>query len=195
MRYLRRKMNFNGATRQLFSRNTWLPEGTVHLEWHKNNLNQIRFDYNLSTNAPQMMDMLDIAFNSDPLNPTLGNPNLKYGLRHVFNLKYNSMNFLWNKLHLMAGAKYTIDQRAVTYGTSYDMATGIRTTKPMNINGNRYGNFYIYASYRPVREKISSSSTRQYSPLPDTRRLFPQPTGVVCNAASATPTIGTNGSP
>lgn len=153
MRYLRRKMNFNGATRQLFSRNTWLPEGTVHLEWHKNNLNQIRFDYNLSTNAPQMMDMLDIAFNSDPLNPTLGNPNLKYGLRHVFNLKYNSMNFLWNKLHLMAGAKYTIDQRAVTYGTSYDMATGIRTTKPMNINGNRYGNFYIYASYRPVRAK------------------------------------------
>lgn len=153
IRYLSRRMNFNGFDRQIRTDNKWMPGIQVWMEWFKRQSNQIQFMYDLSFHEPQMMDMLDVDFNSDPLNPTLGNPNLKYGLKHVFNLKYNSMNFLWHKLYLMAGAKYTIDQRAVTYGTSYDMATGIRTTKPMNINGNRYGNFYIFASYRPVRAK------------------------------------------
>lgn len=151
MRYLRRKMNFNGATRQLFSRNTWLPEGTVHLEWHKNNLNQIRLDYNFSTHEPQMMDMLDIAFNSDPLNPTIGNPNLKYERRHKFDLRYNSMNFLWNKVHFDAQATYTLKQNSIVYASAYDMATGIRTTSPMNINGNRSALARLLVTYKPIR--------------------------------------------
>lgn len=153
VRYLRRKMNFNGVSRQMLSRNTWLPEGQVHIEWYKASLNQISFDYDFSTREPQMMDMLNIFFNSDPLNPILGNPNLKYSFRHSVELKYNSLNYLWDKLFLMAGAKYTIDQNTVTYGTTYDMTTGIRTTKPMNINGNRRGNFYLYAQYKPIRSK------------------------------------------
>lgn len=153
MRYLSRKMNFNGFDRQILTKNKWMPGVEVWMDWYKNYRNKLQFKYDFSIREPNMMDMLDVSFNSEPLNPTMGNPNLKYGFRHYFDLSYNSQYYLLDKLYLMAGANYTFDQNTVTYTTLYNMATGVRTTMPMNINGNRYGSIYLFGQFKPIRTK------------------------------------------
>ena len=153
VRRLNRKMNFAGFNPQILKRNNWLPAVDFYMEYFKHYKNRIDFQYKFETMEPQMIDMLNSSFNSDPMNPTVGNPDLKHTRLHSFEAKYSSETWFWNKLYIYATAKYFLEQNSVTYGYSYDLATGIRTTRPANINGNRHGEFNLFLSFKPLRNK------------------------------------------
>ena len=162
---LRRKMDFKGWNTQTVKRDTWLPGTSIRMSWLKNNKWYATFIYELKSRAPLMTDMLDIRFNSDPMNPTIGNPDLKYELSHHFEMSYNSAHYFFNKLSVFASAKYNLYQNRIVYGTIYDVATGIRTTKPQNVNGNRDGEFYLFMQLFPENtRRLSVLNSLTYAP-------------------------------
>lgn len=163
--FLRRKMDFKGWNAQTVKRDSWLPGASFRIDWMNNNKGFARFTYKLNSSAPLMTDMLDIRFNSDPMNPTIGNPNLKYELNHHFEMNYNSARYFFNKLSLFARAKYALHQNRIVYGTIYDVATGIRTTRPQNVNGNREGEFYLFMQFFPENtRRLSVLNSLTYAP-------------------------------
>lgn len=52
---------------------------------------RIRFNYNTSTNAPNVLQLQDVINNQNPLRITGGNPDLKQEFRHTFSINYNSV--------------------------------------------------------------------------------------------------------
>ena len=94
---------------------------------------QIHASYNLKISAPSMTSLLNIRNDRDPLNITLGNPNLKNTVSHNVWFSYR------NKFGRTLFNAYTggsLHSNSVAYGFIYDKETGVRTTKPENVNGN-----------------------------------------------------------
>lgn len=95
----------------------------------------LRLNYRGNTSQPSMTDMLPITDDSDPLNITMGNPELKPSFTQNFSLRYN--NYIQKHMRtIMAFINYSNTSNSVSNMTTYNESTGGRTTKPMNINGN-----------------------------------------------------------
>lgn len=95
----------------------------------------LRLNYRGSTSQPSMTDMLPITDDSDPLNITMGNPELKPSFTQSFSLRYN--NYIQKHMRtVMAFINYSNTSNSVSNMTTYNESTGGRTTKPMNIDGN-----------------------------------------------------------
>ena len=89
--------------------------------------------------APDMLDLLDIMDNEDPLNIYHGNPELKKTTVHTFSFDHSN-NSPRKQRTFGAYAAYTITQNAKAMGYIYDRSTGIRDYRPENVNGN----YYVY---------------------------------------------------
>ena len=97
----------------------------------------ISLDYRCNSSAPSMNNLLNVRDDSNPLYVTLGNPNLKNTRSHNMSLSYRNISD--DQRIFNVSTNYGITQNAVAMGYVYDKATGIRTTKPDNINGNWNG--------------------------------------------------------
>ena len=80
-----------------------------------------------------MTSLLNIRDDSNPLNITLGNPNLKNTVNHNMNVEYRDK---FGKTLVNANLRGGLSTNAVAYGFIYDRETGVRTSKPENVNGN-----------------------------------------------------------
>ena len=118
----------------LMRRNNVLPTGRI---FYDNNMapkgRQIQASYDFNVAAPSMTSLLNIRNDSDPLNITLGNPNLKNTTTHNLYFSYRDK---FGKTLFNANLRGSLSTNAVAYGFIYDRETGIRTTKPENVNGN-----------------------------------------------------------
>lgn len=95
----------------------------------------LRLNYRGSTEQPSMTDLMPITDNTDPLNITKGNPDLKPSFTNRFFLEYN--NYIQHRQNaIMAFLNFQTTRNSVSTMVRYDEATGGRTTQPMNINGN-----------------------------------------------------------
>ena len=96
---------------------------------------QFRINYRSRTSQPSMTNLLDITDDSNPLNITKGNPGLKPSLNHNFNLNYNTFQMeSMRSVFVFGGGGFT--QNSISNRVYYNEETGVRTTKPENINGN-----------------------------------------------------------
>lgn len=96
-----------------------------------------KYEAQLNPTAPRLMDMIDVTDNSDPLNITEGNPDLKtaYKQSHTLSWTFSTENPespLSNTLRL----NYNSTSNAQTRGYTYDTSTGIRHTRTYNVQGN-----------------------------------------------------------
>jgi hypothetical protein len=99
--------------------------------YHKTNL-QLR--YNIDPELPSLLSMIDVRDDSDPLYISLGNPSLKPIIQHDLLLRYRQTTGYGAS---MSGRiEYTLLKNQVAMGFVYDKTTGVRTTKPDNVNGN-----------------------------------------------------------
>jgi hypothetical protein len=102
------------------------------------------FDYDASVQEPSVDQMQPIRDNSDPLNITAGNPDLKPEYSHRFRLRFNTFDQLtFRSLFANMNIRYTNDK--ITYAQLVD-TNFVRTSLPVNvrndlsINGNfNYG--------------------------------------------------------
>lgn len=108
---------------------------TADFRWKISNVSQLRFNYRANSSQPSMSDLLDITDNSDPLNVRKGNPGLKPSFTQNFRLFYN--NYIPNhQRSIMANVSFSTTRNSISNMVTYDAASGGRTTRPENINGN-----------------------------------------------------------
>ena len=111
----------------------WSP--TANFRWKLSERGNMRFEYRGNTSQPSMSDLLPITDDSDPLNITSGNPDLKPSFTQSFNWRYNDF-FESHQQFIFASLRFSTTQNAVANMVKYDPETGGRTSKPENIDGN-----------------------------------------------------------
>lgn len=98
-------------------------------------VNDLEFSLKLSTKVPDPLHRVDIENDADPLNISLGNPDLKVArvfnptIEWTFNPKNKTLN---NTLRL--NCEWTTN--ALVRGYTYDTKTGVRRNRTYNVDGN-----------------------------------------------------------
>lgn len=151
MRFVRKKYNLNFGVMVQPQRSNYVQDyqgihvdtvrnvvnvsPTLDFRYRFNKVSNLRINYRGTTSQPSMTDLLDITDDSDPLNIKKGNPGLKPSFTNNFRLFYNTY-FEKHQRALMTFVNYSNTRNSISSKVTYDDATGGRTTKPENINGN-----------------------------------------------------------
>ena len=151
MRFVRKKYNLNFGVMVQPQRSNYVQDyqgihvdtvrnvvnvsPTLDFRYRFNKVSNLRVNYRGTTSQPSMTDLLDITDDSDPLNIKKGNPGLKPSFTNNFRLFYNTY-FEKHQRALMTFVNYSNTRNSISSKVTYDDATGGRTTKPENINGN-----------------------------------------------------------
>lgn len=101
----------------------------------KDKRTSLHFRYNGRTSQPSMTNLLDIVDDSNPLYITKGNTHLKPSFSQNINAFFNTYNTDAQR-GIFAHAYFSTTHNSISNKTTYDSETGVRTTQPMNINGN-----------------------------------------------------------
>ncbi len=108
---------------------------TMRLRYKFNETSSLNFDYRGRTSQPSITNMLDITDDSDPLNIRKGNPDLKPSFRSDIRMFYNTYN-AERQRGIFTHMSIQLSQNDISNRVSYNEETGVRTTRPENINGN-----------------------------------------------------------
>lgn len=133
-----------------FHKNTW-----IYCNWmSKDNTRRFGIKYQLNPKTPDLLNMVNMRDDTDPLNIREGNAGLKNSYDHLMNISYNLTmkkvyNYSWS---LDMG--FTGD--AIAMGYTYDSATGIRTYRAQNVDGN--WNIALRNGFMFRKEQLTFSS-------------------------------------
>ncbi|HTN46301.1 MAG TPA: outer membrane beta-barrel family protein [Flavipsychrobacter sp.] len=98
------------------------------------------FNYNGSTQQPTIDQIQPLRQNTDPLNISIGNPDLKQEFNHNFNVRYNNYKvFTGTYTYGGVGVTFTNDDISRTETISDKL---IRTYRYQNVDGNYNGWWY-----------------------------------------------------
>ncbi len=101
----------------------------------------INFNYRGTTRQPTIDQLQPIRENTDRLNIFIGNPDLKVGFTHSFNVGFNTYKTL-SQFGIFANVGVNIPVNAIAFMNSIDVTRGKQTYTPVNVNGNRSWNFF-----------------------------------------------------
>lgn len=113
---------------------------TFEFRYNPNNTTELRINYRGTTAQPSMSDLLEITDDSDPLNITMGNRGLKPSFTNSFRLFYNTF-IMDHQRAIMTFANFSTTRNSISNRVYYEPLTGVRTTRPENINGNWNANW------------------------------------------------------
>ena len=143
-----------GGVNSTLSRKSFLVDiGNAYMTIGDRDAHYLWFNFDLKSQRPDMVAMVDYTDTTDPLFIRKGNPGLKNAL--VFRGDMNYTYWLDTKKRNLLSPliEYGITANALSYGYIYDSATGIRTGSYHNVNGNWYidgGLEYSY-NYKGLR--------------------------------------------
>lgn len=104
----------------------------------------IRINYNGNTNQPSLDQIQPIRVNTDPLNITLGNPDLRPSFRSSLSARYSSYKVLTNQSLYISGY-YSFTNNPIVSNVFTD-AAGKSTYQSVNISDKTPANYSIYSS-------------------------------------------------
>ncbi len=137
-----------GANRSIQFTN-FLP--TANIIFNPKKQRRINIGYNGTTRNPTLQQIQPFVDNIDPLNITIGNPNLKQEFRHNFNLNFSDYKVLKSR-NIYLSANFSTTNNAITTANFID-TLGRRINQAINVNGNYSGSmwsaygFDIFPSY------------------------------------------------
>jgi len=103
----------------------------------------LNFNYSGNTQPPSISQIQPLRENIDPLNVTIGNPDLKQAFANNFSMMYNDFKTLTGRsIWLNTSVSFTNDAIVMSQTTD---ASGKRTIQYVNTNGNY--NTWFYGSY------------------------------------------------
>lgn len=110
--------------------------------------------YRLNPQTPDLLNMVNMRDDTDPLNIHEGNSGLKNSYNHSISISYDmnvkkDYNYSWS---LDAG----LTDNAIAMGYTYDPATGIRTYRAQNVDGN--WNIALYNGFKFQKKRLMFSS-------------------------------------
>lgn len=137
--FMYRKLKFDGVIDQRINRKWIDPEGTFYTEWNLPSMaHRLTFRYTFKGTGMDLMNLVDVTFDSDPLNLRQGNPDLKTGVKHSFNVNYESNKRIFGHLLLGLSADYQLTDRNIAMSRAYDRVTGVSISRPVNVDGCWY---------------------------------------------------------
>ncbi|MFC4211984.1 outer membrane beta-barrel family protein [Pedobacter lithocola] len=104
-----------------------------------------RLNYNGNTNQPSLEQIQPIRVNTDPLNITLGNPDLRPSFRSSINASYNSYKVISSQSIYISGY-FSFTSNPIVSNVFTD-AAGKSTFQAVNISDKMPSNFSIYSSF------------------------------------------------
>jgi outer membrane receptor protein involved in Fe transport len=135
------------------------------------NVKHLRFDYETSMQEPTIQQLQPVVDNTDPLNLSVGNPNLKPGYVHRFNFSYTQFDpGRFVGFFAFINSAYTTN--AIAYSQSVDERL-VRKSMPVNVsdNVNVRGNFNLAFPIKRLNGRFSigpsTSFTRNVNILND----------------------------
>ena len=105
----------------------------ARFQYKFSNFKSISLSYNTSTNQPSMAQLQPVPDNSNSLNIREGNPDLKQEYNHTIMGHLNLLSPYKNKSLFMFFNMQTTQNKIVNYDTVSQL--GVKTTKPVNVNG------------------------------------------------------------
>lgn len=134
----------DGYTGQSFNRDfiNWNPQASYQYRFSQQR--SVSISYSGSTQQPQISQVQPIRVNTDPLNITLGNPNLRPSFSNNLNVYYSSYKILTEQ-SVWISASYGLNMNDITNNTVTD-AAGKTTYQSINLKNKNSTNFNIYAS-------------------------------------------------
>lgn len=108
-----------------------LPDASFQYKFHQ--YSNINVNYSTNTQQPGTRQLQPVADVSDPLNISLGNPDLKRSYNHSISVNFFSTDPFRGK-NMFAFAALNITDDAIVYADEIKTG-GIRTSKPVNVNG------------------------------------------------------------
>ncbi len=100
----------------------------------------LNLSYRGSTQQPTIDQVQPLKQNTDPLNITIGNPNLKQSFTNQFSLSFNDYKILSSR-YTYVGVNFSSIADAIS--ASQTLAATGNTTQYINVNGNYSGDMYI----------------------------------------------------
>ncbi len=141
--------DINKRTNRNISFTNFLP--TAGITFLPKKQRRINLNYNGTTRNPTLQQIQPFIDNIDPLNITIGNPNLKQEFRHNFSLSFNDYK-VFKSRNVYISANFSTTNNAITNANFID-TLGRRINQAINVNGNyngsmwgRYG-FDLFPSY------------------------------------------------
>jgi len=116
--------------------------------------------YNGSTSQPRIEQIQPIRVNTDPLNITIGNADLRPSFTHRFNTNYSASKSISGQ-YLSVNGTYQFSTNQMISRTSIDHATGRTTTQIVNLTDKTPFYYYISAS---ASRRILGGTTVSLSP-------------------------------
>ncbi len=144
--------------------------------------------YNTSTNQPSMSQLQPVPDNSNPLNIRNGNPDLKQEFNHTVMAHLNMLSPYKNKNFFMF-FNMTATQNKIVNADSVNLQTGVRKTKPVNVNGvyNINSNISYSMPVRFLKGSIELGSGGGYA---RNRQLINTTSGTLATNTIRTVTLG-----
>lgn len=113
----------------------------------------LRVFYNGRTGQPSAQQLQPVVDNSNPLNITSGNPDLKQQFIHTFRILYNSFNIFTQKL-FFATINANLTDNDIQNSTSY-LPNGAQFTRPVNLSGTYNVNGFLNYGF-PLKKPKSN---------------------------------------
>ena len=95
---------------------------------------RVTFSYNGNTRNPSLQQIQPILDNIDPLNITIGNPNLKQSFSHSFNFRASDYKVLKGR-NISLNLNYSTTENAISDASTIDNL-GRRISQAINVDGN-----------------------------------------------------------
>lgn len=133
--------DINKGNNRNISFTNFLP--TAGITFNPKKQRRMNLNYNGTTRNPTLQQIQPFVDNIDPLNITIGNPNLKQEFRHNFNFSYSDYKVLKSKNFYLSG-NFSTTTNAITNANFID-SIGRRVNQAINVNGNYNG--YLWSRY------------------------------------------------
>ena len=132
------RMEYNGLLNRKPNRTEWMPTLMIALQRNTPGMkHQIRLEGNYRQQLPSLFSLMGLRFDNDPLNINEGNTGLRRTEVYSTVLWYMSDKWGQEKQRRLNGKiEATFYCNAVATAQTYNKATGVRTIRPENVNGN-----------------------------------------------------------
>lgn len=129
----------------VFKRNflNWNPNASYQYRFTKQS--SLRLSYRGNTDQPSIDQIQPVHINNDPLNISLGNPDLRPSFRSNFGLNYNSYKVLSDQSLYLYG-NYSFTSNAIISSNTSDPTTGKTTYQSINLTNRTPYSYYLNAN-------------------------------------------------
>jgi hypothetical protein len=133
---------------------------TARLNFTLKKNRNLRFDYRGRTNAPSINQLQNVPDVSNPLNVSIGNPDLDQEFTHNLNVNYNKFNMFTFKF-VGVFANFGLTQNKIVNSVDFfnpGTNNGRQITKPINMDGAMNGTLFLaYGS--PLKKILKGLNT------------------------------------